>query len=121
MKICDILPIKKTVHDKTNYKYCNQNLLEMYVFPAQSDSTWMSDDQQTITNLFGWTSVAVLVIICLWYIRLMFDRISEFFESSYEVCVDFIILDFNVTYLPLYVLHKIYSHVVMIWELASVM
>jgi len=79
---------KHIIHDKTNYKYCNQNLLEMYVFPAQSDSTWMSDDQQTITNLFGWTSVAVLVIICLWYIRLMFDRISEFFESSYESCGD---------------------------------
>ena len=63
---------------ETYYKYCNQNLLEMNVFPAQADSTWMTDDQQTITNLFGWTSIAVMAIICLWFIWLMIIHSSEF-------------------------------------------
>ena len=45
----------------------------------------MTDDQQTVTDLFGWTSVVVIAIICLWFIWLIILRISEFFTSSYEV------------------------------------
>lgn len=90
---------------ETYYKYCNQNLLEMNVFPAQADSTWMTDDQQTITNLFGWTSIAVMAIICLWFIWLMIIHISEFFTSSYKACGDDMGINFSEvesrsTYIP---------------------
>jgi len=80
----------------TSYEYCNQNLFEPEVgqfrFPALSSwqynsgsgLTWMTSDQELVTQILGWTSVGVLVLISLrfaWFAKKYF---VSFFRSSYK-------------------------------------
>ena len=52
------------------YKYCNQNLLSMRVFPALPgfqpvNSQWMTVGQEHVTNIYGWTSFGVVAFFFL--------------------------------------------------------
>lgn len=73
------------------YVYCNQNLFRAGVFPAlprfQPETVhWMSQSQEMLTNLYGWTSVVVVLVatgMALWHMVLPF--VQGLYESTYEV------------------------------------
>ena len=76
------------------YKFCNQDLLtsrygrSFPFIPSQQENRegeWMTPEQEQVTTVFGWTSVAV---ICLVSIRLILGSWKSFksmFFGSYKV------------------------------------
>jgi hypothetical protein len=60
-----------TVDESTNtYQYCDQNLFNRkpMVFPALprfqgSNLIWMSDEQENVTFIYGWTSVGIIAFL----------------------------------------------------------
>lgn len=73
------------------YVYCNQNFFNGGEFPAlprfQSESAmWMSQSQEVLTSLYGWTSVVVVLVIVVAVCRnLIFPFVRGLYESTYEV------------------------------------
>lgn len=69
--------------NETRYEFCDQDLLWVK-FPVSDDNEWMTDDQRVITNLFGWTSLVILLIIlCRFSIKVL-NYVKTFFASDYE-------------------------------------
>mmetsp|Transcript_17898 Transcript_17898/g.25239 ORF Transcript_17898/g.25239 Transcript_17898/m.25239 type:complete len:1117 (+) Transcript_17898:610-3960(+) len=73
------------------YKYCQQEMFRNpgNRFPAIPSSqpdgaNWMTEDQEFITKVFGWTSVAVLGYIFLKFVWLLLLKIKSIFASDYE-------------------------------------
>jgi len=71
----------------TNYKFCNQDLIEARVFPALSKfqpkgEEWMSHEQEIVVDIFGWTSVVVLVLVVLRILVVTFRRF-DILSSAY--------------------------------------
>lgn len=72
-----------------SYKYCNQNLLDLgtkTTFPAlpifqPPEEQWMTDDQERLTHIWGWTSVGILGFI----VFLFSISIKKCFTETYEV------------------------------------
>jgi hypothetical protein len=76
----------------STYRYCLQDLYrtEGRNFPALSafqpvGDEWMTSEQETVTNIYGWTSVAVLVIVILKFIWGWLEDLQGFFRSTYKV------------------------------------
>lgn len=74
------------------YKYCFQDLFRVNgrSFPAipqfQTDgSEWMTQDQEKVTTLYGWTSVGVLAIVVLNLLWGWYQSFRGLFRSTYEV------------------------------------
>ena len=74
----------------TVYKYCNQDLRSYSgrSFPPlpkfqPEGSEWMTDDQESILQIFGWTSVAILGTILLRYFAVWKDRFVGIFQGAY--------------------------------------
>mmetsp|Transcript_26866 Transcript_26866/g.41186 ORF Transcript_26866/g.41186 Transcript_26866/m.41186 type:complete len:253 (+) Transcript_26866:134-892(+) len=58
----------RVVSQTKSYSFCNQNFFRLEAFPypplpgkQPEDGVWMTDDQERITDIWGWTSVAVMV------------------------------------------------------------
>ena len=79
----DNLCIEDSEKEEDIYKFCDQDLL-WHEFPVSEDN-WMTDDQKKITNVFGWTSIGIIICICLVYASRIISRILSFFRSDYEV------------------------------------
>ena len=99
----------------TSYQYCNQNLLRpvdhQVRYPAlpywqyKSDGTWMTKDQEAVTQILGWASVGVLIILLIrfaWFAKKYFLGL---FKPTYKPCgndkkIDFSKVDGISCYIP---------------------
>ncbi|CAB9508020.1 protease [Seminavis robusta] len=76
--------------DGGGYTYCNQNFYSAGIFPPlprfqPNGMKWMSESQETITALYGWTSVVVLLIGVVFFARhTIIPAIRSIYESTYE-------------------------------------
>eukprot|EP00814_Leptocylindrus_danicus_P000784 CAMPEP_0116013916 /NCGR_PEP_ID=MMETSP0321-20121206/5992_1 /TAXON_ID=163516 /ORGANISM="Leptocylindrus danicus var. danicus, Strain B650" /LENGTH=992 /DNA_ID=CAMNT_0003483519 /DNA_START=31 /DNA_END=3010 /DNA_ORIENTATION=+ len=74
----------------TAYKYCDQDILSALKFPATSktqsdDATWMTDDQETLVDIFGWSGFGgVLAILTLKYGVMTWSYLCSCFRGTYE-------------------------------------
>lgn len=81
------------------YKFCSQDLLapgrgNTFPFvPEQQPNgdEWMTEDQETITRIFGWTSVALTVLVILKFIWGWVDGIQSLFHGNYSVREVFVV------------------------------
>lgn len=66
-------PINLTVGvDSPSFRYCNQNIFT-YGFPYTSrlqpeEGEWMSADQERMTDLFGWSTMSIIVAILAYFL-----------------------------------------------------
>lgn len=77
--------------DSSAYFYCSQNFFSARVFPPlprfqPQGAEWMSPSQETITSLFGWTSVIALLVALVAFVRNnVVPSIQAYYQSTYEV------------------------------------
>ena len=73
------------------YSYCNQNFYGAMVFPPlprfQLDGAkWMTDSQETLTSLYCWTGLVVILITIGAFLRnTVIPWVQGFYTSTYEV------------------------------------
>eukprot|EP00586_Coscinodiscus_wailesii_P003443 CAMPEP_0172485718 /NCGR_PEP_ID=MMETSP1066-20121228/13867_1 /TAXON_ID=671091 /ORGANISM="Coscinodiscus wailesii, Strain CCMP2513" /LENGTH=987 /DNA_ID=CAMNT_0013251149 /DNA_START=47 /DNA_END=3010 /DNA_ORIENTATION=- len=72
-----------------NYQFCDQNLWDKGAFPAlprgQDPLKWMSEGQERICRFYGWTSIAILALVCCIYIQKgLVGSIVRIFFKVYE-------------------------------------
>ena len=75
------------------YRVCNQDLLaggqgRTFPFiPSQQPEggEWMTPDQEDVTTIFGWTSVAITVFVIVKFVWGWVEQAQSLFTSSYEV------------------------------------
>ena len=84
--------------DSQVYKYCFQDMIRQpgKSFPAvpsnqPEGSEWMSEEQEQVTRIYGWTSVAVLVVVFLSIIWSWIQSAKGMFKSTYEVRLNLIV------------------------------
>ena len=76
-----------------SYRYCNQNLLDWtnkVVFPALPsfqpiEEKWMTNNQERIAYIWGWTSVVVVGIIVLKVLNAIKNQCSRKYEVSITI------------------------------------
>jgi hypothetical protein len=75
--------------DAQNYQFCNQDFRRYQgrSFPAipkfQQDE-WMTDDQTTVSDIYGWFSVAILALVLLTLFRLIGRALFSAYLGSYS-------------------------------------
>jgi len=74
-----------------SYHFCNQFLGpgSNFAFPAlpeaqPSGSTWMTDEQEQLTGIYGWVSVGVLGLVGLVFMYELLGSIKGLFSASYK-------------------------------------
>jgi hypothetical protein len=76
--------------ENEGYKYCNQNLYGMRIFPPlprfQPDGQhWMTDSQELVTSLYAWTSLAMICCgVALFCRNMVLPTIQSLFYSTYQ-------------------------------------
>lgn len=83
-------PYDNVCEDNGDYVYCNQNLFEAREFPLprfQPDGKeWMSAGQETLTSLYGWTSLVVIIMALFAVLsQAVIPKIKGLFFTCYEV------------------------------------
>ena len=73
----------------TPYHVCSQNLLGR-TFPfvpsrQPEGGEWMTPDQEDVTTIFGWTSVAITVFVIIKFVWGWVEQAQALFTSSYSV------------------------------------
>jgi amino acid transporter len=76
-----------------DYFFCNQDLLSPgrgrtfpFIAAKQPEGEeWMTDDQEIVTTIFGWSAVAITAIVILKFIWGWVEMSKSLFSSSYEV------------------------------------
>jgi len=73
--------------------YCNQNLMTQGVFPAlprfqPKGNEWMTKEQETLTKIYGWTSVAVLFGVVVIFSSQFVQYFKNMFRSTYVASGD---------------------------------
>lgn len=68
---------------------CDQDMMRRGLFPPlpryQTDAVWMTESQATITSLYGWTALVVVVIASLLFVKtILIPFVMSFFRGSYE-------------------------------------
>jgi len=71
------------------YRFCNQNFMAIgsgpsFPFVPANGDEWMTDDQITMTTIFGWTSIAILAVVVLKFCWGWWSSIQALYESTYE-------------------------------------
>lgn len=74
------------------------------VFQLEGEE-WMTADQEIITDIIGWSSVGVLLLIFIMFIYRSYTSFMEMFRGSYESCGDDMGINFSdvpsiSTYIP---------------------
>ena len=83
--------IKIVDNDTTSYKYCNQNMLNWdtpFVFPAlpsfqPSEGRWMTGEQESLAQIWAWTSVAILAFVFTFFLISIKHFLSAPFQVSF--------------------------------------
>jgi len=73
------------------YKYCLQDYFRFFgtlSFPFIPDwqppgSEWMTEEQERLTTIYGWTAVAVLFLVAVYFCRLLLCSMSRFFVKDH--------------------------------------
>lgn len=80
------------VEDNGGYEYCDQDFFRSFVFPPlprwqeQLGSKWMTSSQETITALYSWSSLVVVVLALGMFVRnVVAPAVESVFKSTYEV------------------------------------
>ena len=47
---------------------------------------WMTDEQETVTNIYGWAAVGVLAIVLLFFITRWYKSFESVFRGTYKAC-----------------------------------
>ena len=75
-----------------SYHFCNQFLGpgSNFAFPALPDaqpsgSTWMTEEQEQLTGIYGWVSIGVLGLVGLILLTKLLSYIKDLFSASYKV------------------------------------
>lgn len=84
-------PYDNVCENDGEYSYCNQNFWGLGVFPPlprfqPEGGEWMSESQATITSLYGWASVTIVLVafvVIFWMV--LIPEIKGLFQSTYEV------------------------------------
>jgi len=78
--------------NEVKYEYCLQDLIRTpgRSFPAlpqfqPEGGEWMTEEQEQVTTLYGWTSVGVLAIVFISVIWGWIQAAKGLFKSTYEV------------------------------------
>lgn len=82
--------------NNTEWRYCNQDFilrstLRSVDFPfiykegEEGFGEWMTDEQKILSKLFGWTSVAVIALVVLKFLRGIYMKIRRQFRADVEV------------------------------------
>ena len=72
------------------YMYCNQDFWKSRVFPPlprfqPNNWRWMTEEQQTVTSLYGWTSLVAVLLAFLHFVKNnVLPWILSIYESTYE-------------------------------------
>jgi len=91
--------------DDRSFRYCNQNFIDpgqrgdgpSFPFIAAnqpSGARWMTEEQEIITNIYGWSSVGVIAIVAIVFMSGWVDSFMSLFRSSYDAVGD----DMNVPF-----------------------
>ena len=75
-----------------DYRYCNQNFFASIAFPFVPTMgnekidpyDYMTDEQLISTTYFGWTALAIVIIIFLKFIVLWYSSYREMYRGSYQ-------------------------------------
>jgi len=79
------------VADSAVYQYCSQNWLGSNKFPAiptsiEDGQEWMTESQNFWSFVYGWTSVAVITLVVLTFLRqTVYKSIRAYYFSPYKV------------------------------------
>lgn len=79
------------INDTFEYEYCRQNFFGkggIYPFVKQihqEDAEWMTDDQEFITTIFGWSSVGISSAVFLKFLFGWYKVYRALHSSYYEV------------------------------------
>jgi len=62
-------------------------------FPFVSDTQldgeeWMTPNQEDVTNIYGWSAVAVIILVALAFMYGWYTGFMSYFRGSYEPCGD---------------------------------
>jgi hypothetical protein len=82
--------------DEPVYKRCQQDFFRMkgaFRFPFISEfqpegQEWMTADQEIISDIFGWSAVAVLVVMLASFLHSWYCSFMKMFRGSYDSCGD---------------------------------
>ena len=82
--------------ETTEYRYCVQDLIRQATgntFPFTPEQQpkgdeWMTADQEVVTTIFGWSSVAVIVYVVTKFLFGWLQMCQGLFSSSYSVSWD---------------------------------
>lgn len=84
-------PYDNVCEEDGEYTYCAQNFWAARIFPPlprfqPEGAEWMSESQETLTSVYGWTSVVILLVALVAFLQhIAFPRLRALFFSSYEV------------------------------------
>lgn len=92
--------------DDISYKFCLQDFFRYFRYPNATafpfvprnqikGREWMTKDQETITNIFGWSAVGVMFIIFMSFVWKWYLGVMELFRGTYEPCGDDMGINFS--------------------------
>jgi len=67
------------------YEYCNQDMLRYKPYPAfpavprYQKKVWMSPEQESVTRVYGWTSIIILGVVAVIFLRIALTSVYHFF------------------------------------------
>ena len=73
--------------NSTIYTYCKQNLLNRESFvipliPSFQNNNWMTEDQEVIVSVFCWSSILIITMIFLFFLKTIIYRIWAFYKGQ---------------------------------------
>jgi hypothetical protein len=76
----------------TTYTYCNQNFFASgsWTFPfipkwQPEGEEWMTDQQETVTKVYGWTTVALIIAFFIFFSYKIVAWFCSYFYGHYQV------------------------------------
>lgn len=81
--------------DTASFRYCLQDYMRYgnLTFPALSrwqpeGGEWMSEDQETVVDVYGWTSLAVIFVVLIFFASIVFSGVRSMFSTGHKHCGD---------------------------------